>query len=72
MYSTAWEKSRMADNTASILIAVKCPHDVTFIRVYAEQGELPLDTYRRVCEAHEPGDTLPDYVSASGYPVAAA
>lgn len=72
MSSMCWEKPRMADSPASILIAVKCPHDVTFIRVFAVKGELPLDTYRRVCEAHEPGDILPDYVSASGYPAAAA
>lgn len=57
----------MATTGASILLAVKCSHDVTFIRVFAEHGEKPMDTYRRVCEAHEPGDILPDYVSASGY-----
>lgn len=63
----------MADSSASIIIAVRCGgHEPTFIRVYAGPGELPLDTYRRVCEAHEPGDALPDYVSASGYPGVAA
>jgi len=57
----------MAASGASILLAVKCAHSVSFIRVFATSGEQPLDTYRRVCEAHDPGDLLPDYVSASGY-----
>lgn len=57
----------MATTTASILLAVKCSHSVSFVRVYADPGEKPLDTYRRVCDAHDPGDLLPDYVSASGY-----
>lgn len=61
----------MAEISASIIVAVKCETSPpTLIRVFAEPGDLPLDTYRRVCDAHAPGDELPEYVCAKGYPAA--
>ena len=61
----------MAEKAANIIVAVKCDdHPPTFLRIFAESGELPLDTYRRVCEAIEPGGQIPDFVCAEGYAAA--
>jgi hypothetical protein len=66
----------MAGHAASIIIAVRCGHhEPTFIRVFAEPGDLPLDTYLRVCEAHDlSGDLrdVPEYVCSVGYSTVAA
>lgn len=64
----------MAGHAASIVVAVRCGHhEPTFIRVFAEPGDLPLDTYLRVCEAHElSGSAIPDYVCATGFVTVAA
>lgn len=37
------------------------------LKVFAEDGELPLDTFRRVLDAHNTGDTLPDFITARDY-----
>jgi hypothetical protein len=58
----------MAAAPASIIVAVKCDdREPTFIRVFAEPGDLPLDTYLRVCEAHALSGDVPDYVCATGF-----
>jgi hypothetical protein len=63
----------MAGHAASIIVAIRCGHhEPTFIRVFAEPGDLPLDTYLRVCEAHELSGDIPDYVCATGYATVAA
>lgn len=62
----------MAENAASIIVAVRCDGESpTFIRVFARPGDLPLDTYLRVCEAHGTEGPVPDYVCAAGYPAPA-
>ena len=63
----------MAAVPASIIVAVKCgDREPTFIRVFAEPGDLPLDTYLRVCEAHSAAGDVPDYVCATGFITVAA
>ena len=63
----------MAGHAASIVVAVKCgDREPTFIRVFAEPGDLPLDTYLRVCEAHTLSGDVPDNVCAVGFSAVAA
>jgi hypothetical protein len=63
----------MAGHAASIIVAVRCDaREPTFIRVFAEPGDLPLDTYLRVCEAHGLSGDVPEYVCATGFSAVAA
>ena len=63
----------MATTTAAvrahILILTRCPngHPGDVLAVYANPGDTPVDTFRRVLDAHDDGDALPDFIMARGY-----
>jgi hypothetical protein len=60
-----------AAKRAHILIGCPCEgHQPDVLRVFAEDGELPLDTFRRVLDAHQSGDRLPDFIVARDYAAA--
>lgn len=58
------------DRTQGIIIVIPngCSHqELSVARVYAENGELPMDVYRRVCEAVNSRAELPHYAGSFGY-----
>ena len=63
----------MATTTATarahILILTRCAngHPGDILAVYANHGDTPMDTFRRVLDAHDDGDMLPDFITARGY-----
>ena len=70
MTLSALRKDPEMDRTQGIIIVIHggCAHqNLSVARVYAEQGELPMDVYHRVCEAVGDCAELPHYAGSFGY-----